>query len=388
MNTIDPSRPPLSGPTRRTLSNFGFDIFEPDVDSDSDHIDDDFEFGPYEFGPYEFGPTIRERVEAWMGAGMRRLAWLGIAVAVALGSAGVVAGTSHIPGSARAELTYAADKELSAQLDDAVSKLLLTSRQVDTLGQMARNARGAVSALNKVSLGAAEDDGNRALLTIQTQVASLDRQLGCTGWTAQREIELIKVNSPSLIDRYHQICRALAAMDPLADDWRSLVAGTGTVMQVVGDINTHDVQAAAGLQAAAKGRYADALDSLTKGRAALDDASQICQQFAKLTDVSTLSKSIERYQLMDDALEMLWTQEKASGGKVTPQVQAALKVVNQRRAMLPNSNAFIAIVAYELSGQITTDAIDIEVARNDLKGQLSQLVGGSVFGGPSADAGN
>lgn len=366
----------LPGGTPRPAGSFGFDILEPAEFEPA-------ELEPEEFEAFEFGPTWGERIRGWSRRSLVAIAWLGLAAVVAFGSAGVIAATEHFPQTgSRSELTWAADQALSKQLDAAVQDLLKMSGDVDVLGNMARKVRENLTQLNQLGLGAAYDDGSNALASIRQHAASVDRQLGCSTWTGARDIELAKINSSAVVHRLHKVCGARAAVAPLADDWNALVSGSKLVMQVIGDVNGHDAAAAEALQLAVKGRYEEALVKLGVADAAIADARTISDAFAMVTDVSTLDEWLTRYQGMDDALRLLWQMEQQSRGRPTPEVIAAMKVVNEAKALLPDSNSVMGIVTYEMSGQLTTDGIAIEVARGQFQALLGDLVGALVYGSP------
>ena len=76
-----------------------------------------------------------------------RLAWLALALLIALGSAGIVAAMSHVPGTAaRPELTWTGDAEMTAALDAATGDLETLAAEVDKLGATARVALSQVVA--------------------------------------------------------------------------------------------------------------------------------------------------------------------------------------------------------------------------------------------------
>src|SRR5260221_14304427 len=71
----------------------------------------------------------------------RTIVWGIIAAALALGGAGLVAQLSHPPGGpSRAELTYAADQALGAEIDQAALELQSIEKKVETLASDARSA--------------------------------------------------------------------------------------------------------------------------------------------------------------------------------------------------------------------------------------------------------
>ena len=68
-------------------------------------------------------------------------AWVGLALLVSAGAAGLVVGMDHIPGTAaRAELTSSADDAATAQLNQAQVQLAALAEDVDALGVHARSA--------------------------------------------------------------------------------------------------------------------------------------------------------------------------------------------------------------------------------------------------------
>ncbi len=379
MPTPDPASRPLPDATGLPARALGFDMPEPgELEPDLPTVDDD----GLESEPREPRPMPGQRMRAWSRRSAPVAGWLLLASVVALGSAGIAAATNRSPEAGnRPELTWAADRALSARLDAAVASLVDLSADVDLLSGTTRQTRGALTTLNQADLSAAQAAGDGAVASIQRRSGELEAQLGCRSWTAARERGLIEANGPATIDRYRVVCRTLAAVAPMPDSWRALVGGSKVVMQVIGDVKAHDVAAEAAIQAAVKGRYDDALASLDQAAAAIADAQTISDQFALVTNVSTLAELLSRYREMDDALRLLWQLEKESRGRLTPEVLAAMKVVNEADALLPDTNAFIGVVAFELSGQVTADAIAIEVARGKFQAELGQLVGGTVPGG-------
>ncbi|HEX7613525.1 MAG TPA: hypothetical protein VF371_12195, partial [Candidatus Limnocylindrales bacterium] len=79
-----PPRPPSGSGLRpiegRDLTGFGPDGYQLGID------DYDFDLEGYE-------RTQGDRFRAWVGRGLIRLGWLGLAAGIALGSAGIVAAT-------------------------------------------------------------------------------------------------------------------------------------------------------------------------------------------------------------------------------------------------------------------------------------------------------
>jgi hypothetical protein len=151
-------------------------------------------------------------------------------------------------------------------------------------------------------------------------------------------------------------------------------------MRVANDIETHDSTAGDALELATQGRFPDALAKLDAASSAIVDANSVATHLALVTDVSTLTRWLDRTKGMDDALRLLWQTMIDSHGKVTAQVTAALRGVNDAKALLPNSTDVLQVVLYEMAGNLTSNGISIETARGTLADALTDLTGGTVFG--------
>jgi hypothetical protein len=159
-----------------------------------------------------------------------------------------------------------------------------------------------------------------------------------------------------------------------------MVDGSKTAIEVANDIENHDSIAGDALQLATQGRYPEALVKLDQASADIVDATSVATTLAVMTDVSTLTEWLGRTKGMDDALRLLWQLMIDSKGKVTAQVTAALRNVNDAKALLPNSTDVLQVVLYEMAGTMTADGISIETARGVLADALSNLTGGAVIG--------
>jgi hypothetical protein len=374
------NQPPrqLSGARRRPPDALPFDAL-PDAS------------GPEEF---ELEPQIDDNVfeeadrgrrsgpRAWGARIFTRVAWLGLAAMLALGSAGIVAATSYSPVSGnRPELTSGADQALSDRLDAAIRELALLNDDVIVLGDMARKVLVNLSQVSQIGLDAAYQDGDAAVVDIDSRAAALSAQLECKPWTNARAAELVKTYSQGMVDRYHQVCLAIDSVAPLAEDWASMENGSKVAMQVADDINAHDQTAADGLKLATEGRYPEALAKLDEASASLADAQRIATNLAVISDVSTLIEWLSRTKGMDDALRLLWQTMIDSKGRITAQVTAALKAVTAAKALLPDNNGVLQVVLYEMAGSLTSDGISIETAKGKLGSALADLTGGTVLGG-------
>lgn len=366
-------------PPRDSLSWSLRPIEERDVAGYASGLDFEGDVGSEDCEDYE--PGWGDRFRALAGRALVRVGWLALAAGLALGSAGLAAAVEHPPSAGtRPELTWGADKILTANLDAAVRDLARLKDDVDSLGQQARKTLSSLAQVNQVGLQSAWDEGSNDLNSIDTGAANLNGQLDCDAWSSTLQDQLIRTNSAALVDRYHQVCLAIASVVPLHDDWLAMVAGSQTAIRVANDIEDHDSAAAEALQLATAGRYPDALAKIAGAQKDIADASSIAADLAKVTDVSTLTEWLDRTTAMDDALTTLWQAMVDSNGKITKQVTAALKNVNDAKALLPNDSSVMQVVLYEVAGDLTSHGISIETARGALANALTALVGGTVFG--------
>ena len=91
----------------------------------------------------------------WGGRVWPRLAWLGLAAVLSLGSAGVVAAMSPLGTERPAELTYGADLALKPDWTPAATDLAALNGQVIGLGDQTRQLLGSLSRVDKPGLEAA-----------------------------------------------------------------------------------------------------------------------------------------------------------------------------------------------------------------------------------------
>ena len=341
----------------------------------------DHDSGQYDDYGYEDGPNRRERIRRWFARTLVQVGWLGLAAVLAFGSAGMVAATSHSPAlGARQELTWGSDQILNVKLDGAVRDLVLLSDDVTRLGAMTRSVLSNLTQVNQLGVTAAQGDGTTALTAIDNRAANLRERLDCGPSTDAKVTQLIKTYSSDAIARYRSVCLALNAVAPLDDDWASLVGGSTETMKVAQDITDHDSLGKAALQLAAAGRYSEALAKLADADKPLSEATTFAANLAIVADLSTLTTWLTRTKGFDDSLRLLWQSMVDSKGRVTPQVTAALKGVNDAKALLPTDNSALQVSLFEMANRLTADGISIETARGQLATAVSVLTGGTVAG--------
>jgi hypothetical protein len=321
--------------------------------------------------------AVGAALRSWGGRLWPRLAWLGLAAILALGSAGLVAAASRPPATGgRDELTYAADKALTDRLDSALGELQILDGDLVALGDQAREVLSFTTQVNQPGLEVAYRTGADTVTRIEQRSTDLGSQLECDPWTPARTAQLELTYSSSLVERWHQVCLAVEGVPPLSQNWSALVDGSQLAMSVANAIARHDSLAAEALQQATQGLYPDALASLAEAHDSLAGAQQVADSFtAAGRDVSTLNQWLDRINGMDIALRALWQAMIDSNGRITDQVTAALRAVADAKALLPDSNAILSVVTYELAGDLVSEAITIELAKADLSAALAALTG-------------
>src|SRR6185369_4793202 len=94
--------------------------------------------------------SVTLRAVTRLGSSLRalgiRIGWLLLAVVVAVGIAGIVAAGNRLPGTeGRPELTWAADRAATTQLEASTTALATLARDLAKLGEMGRLALTAVT---------------------------------------------------------------------------------------------------------------------------------------------------------------------------------------------------------------------------------------------------
>ena len=292
-------------------------------------------------------------------------AWLVIAVAIALGGAGIVAGANHLPASgARPELTYEEDLSVAAGLDRAATLLADVGTATGDLGAAGRGALAALVAADPTAVGSSIADGDAALDRIDIAEAALRDALRAIPLGApDAEIRY----SPATRDRYDRLVSALSATTGLRDDWATLTAGSVPALQVAAHLAAHDALAGEAARLGSDGMYADALEQLAAAAAELTAARGVSDTLASSVDVATLESWIGRNAAIDVALHDLYTLLEASNGRGTPAVKDAFARVEEVRKLLPpDTRALVVILADIARGGLNGAVISIEQARGRL----------------------
>jgi len=292
-------------------------------------------------------------------------AWLVVAVAIALGGAGIVAGANHLPASgARPELTYEADLSVAAGLDRASLDLADVAAATGELGAAGRSALAALVAADPTAVATSIADGDAALDRIDVAEAALRDALRAIPLGApDTEIRY----SPATRARYDRLVSALSATTGLRDDWATLTAGSVPALDIAAHLSAHDALAGEAARLGSDGKYADALEQLAAAAAELAAARRVRDTLASSVDVATLDAWIARNAAIDVALRDLYTLLEASNGRGTPAVKDAFTRVEEARKLLPpDTRALVVILADIARGGLNGAVISIEQARGRL----------------------
>jgi hypothetical protein len=294
-----------------------------------------------------------------------RLAWLGVAAVLALGTAGIVTGVDAPPDSpARAELTWAADEAARPELAAAADELEAVSTQVESLGRLGRGALAALVARDIDALSGAIADGQAVLVEIDAATARVRGRLArMPGFGEHVELQVGR----SLRERYGLILDSLSATRDLQRSWVRLTSGTVAATSLTTLLADHDRFAAGAAKFGRSARYADALEQLGRSEKALAEARKLRDQLANTADVSILDQWLARNEAMDKALRTLYTALRKSPNRVTKEVRDAYAAVQRAQENLPPDTKGLVVIMADISrGGLNQAVISIEEARGRL----------------------
>ncbi len=298
-----------------------------------------------------------------------RLAWVVVALLIALGGAGIVATMGHAPGTvAREELTWAADAAATPRLDEATVHLEALADQVD---QLAGTARRALTQLSDVDPGALQDTidkGTSQMLEVKTLGGELSAALADVpymgdGW----ELHV----SQGLHERWRQLDGATGLTEGLESDWAALTGRAIDAAQLSTLLVRHDGETAAAAERGSAGKYRAALDQLDASDATIAAARELRDQLAKTTDVATLTAWIDRNAAYDAALRTLYAALIKSDGRVTAEVRKAFEGEQAARAQLPGDTRGMVVIMSDIAQGGLNQAV---VAIEEVRGSLAQAL--------------
>jgi hypothetical protein len=332
-----------------------------------------------EAGARSSGPLRRISFGAHWWARLRRIAtagaWLGVALLLALGGAGIVSATSRPPvAGARPELTWAADRALEPELVGATADLARLSDEVDALGEIGRTALTTVVDRDTDGLRKAIADGEAQLKTIKDATETLRGRLDAIPGIGPDDPTRI---GTSLRIRYDRLVAALKATDGLSDSWSALTRGSLAAIELTTTLAQHDLQTAEAAKLGRKFQYKQALTILDKADAALDRSRLLRDRLANTTDVAILTQWIDRNAAFDTSVRKVWTALIRSKGKINKTVRNGFDELRTAQAALPpDSRAMVVIMSDVARGTMNGAVIAIEQARGRLSAAADALGGG------------
>jgi hypothetical protein len=302
----------------------------------------------------------------------RTIVWAVIAAALALGGAGLVAQLSHPPGGpSRAELTYSNDRALGAQIDQAASDLQSIEKKVEQLALDARAALGAVGSADAATIRAALDRGGRTATLITSSVGELRTTLDEMPGDGPTDA---LAYSNELLVRRAALFAALDAAGGLSDQWERITDRSARAAELTIALDSHESTVASAAADGRAARYSQALASLARASALLDEADELRVELLTESDQTTLDEWLARHRRYDAALTALYAALQASGGIVTQEVEVAYHEENVARAELPvDSRALIVIVAEIARNGLNQAVIAIEDARGRINTALQEF---------------
>jgi len=309
------------------------------------------------------------------------VAWTACALVLALGSAGLVAGLSHRPGSAaRADLTWAADEAIRPGLAGASVDLATLAADVERLGLRGRTALAALVGRDGTLVASSIAEGSALVSTIDAETTALGRRLGGLPGAVPGMAGRLGADVQAT---YAGLEAALTATSGLAGSWATLTAGSAAATRLADLLARHDEAAAAAARLGSAGSYAEALTRLATATAALDDAGRLRDDLWNTSDVTVLDEWIARNRALDVALDRLWTAMGDARGTVTPAVRSAIAAEKEAQTRLPpDTRALVVIMADLARGGLNQAVISIEQARGSLAAAVARLA--ATTGTPAA----
>ena len=295
--------------------------------------------------------------------------WVASALLLSFGTAGIVGGMEHQPGSAaRSELTWTADQRLLPLLTGAAIDLSKLTNDVDVLGDEGTRALVAVNGGDTAALQVATNNGDKLLGTIESETAAYRAKLaGLPGVGPGAEGRL----GGAALRRYQTLAGALEATGGLSDSWARLTVSSLAAMQLRGTLAEHDQSTVTAARLGTAGKFAQAITQLAKSDAAIAAARRQRDQMSSSVDVSILTAWIDRNAAYDTALRKLYTILRTSRGKATKAVQQAYADEQAARAQLPGDTRGLIVIMSDVARGGLNQAI---IAIEEAKGRLSDTL--------------
>jgi hypothetical protein len=303
---------------------------------------------------------------------LSRASWITAALVVALGSAGLVTGLSHRPGTAaRAELTYAADQAVRGPLEGIIRDLTSIALDFDALGAQGRAALAALIATDPDALDATVTVGDTLVERIRRETAAMRDRVAALPGTGQGEEQRL---SAGVRQRVATVTQALDSTSGTAPAWATLSSGASLATRLTRLLIQHDESTGEAVRHGSQGEYTQAVQALDLSDPALAAARILRDKLANVADVSTLTQWLDRNAAIDVALRQLYTILEGTGGKVTDEARQAYDQVKQAQKQLPpDTRALVVIMSDIARAGLNQAVIKIEEARGRLADTIALL---------------
>lgn len=311
------------------------------------------------------------------------LLWMVLAVAIAIGAAGLASGADRPPGTAaRAELTYVRDREVEALLGTASEQMADLGDMVAALGVQ---ARGALAALNGTEIATAEAaiaEGDRLLDRMTSTTATMRFQLAGMPYVSRTDTALL-VSDP-IVARHVALVAALDTTNGLQADWARLTSGSVAAIQLGTLLAEHDRRVTEATSLGRAGHYVDAMAGLDRADLTIRTARALRDALANTIDVTVLDQWLDRNAAYDVALRGLYQAYSELGGKVTETLREAIAAEAAARTNLPPDTRGLVVIMAEIGrGGMTGAVIAIEEARGRLIAAIEAA--SAIEAGPPID---
>jgi hypothetical protein len=310
-------------------------------------------------------------------------AWVGLALLISAGAAGLAVGMDHVPGTAaRAELTSSADDAATTQLNQAQVQLAALADDVDELGVHARAALASLAGQDLETVQTSVDEGAVLVAGIRDRARQIQAELqdvpGVTG------PDSLLTTSAAVRDRHAAMLEALDVTEGLDDAWVNLTTGSLAAARLSRLLADHDRIMGDAVLVGRGGGYDEAIAKIDDAAAVLAEADTMRAQLANTVDVSTLVEWIRRNGAYEKALRDLYKAVDASGGTQTAKVRDAMDAERKARRDLPQDARGLVVIMAEIGrGGLNGAVITIEEARGRLASAVEDLAAPSPSVAPA-----
>jgi hypothetical protein len=307
-----------------------------------------------------------------VGGILARALWAISALAIAFGSAGLVASLDHAPGTAaRIELTRSADEAIAPGLDAAVDELAGIADEVDRLTETGKDAFVALVGRDTRELSTRIADGTALAAQIDAAGTDLRAELGrLPGTGPGEELRL----SAATLARRTAIADAAGRVRGMREAWARIEGGATAAIELTELLEEHDAAIVAATDDGRRRRYRAGLRDLDRADGLMADAVRLQAELANTTDVATLREWLNRSDAYDSALRRLYTALRDSNGRVNDEVRAAFAEEQVARDLLPSTENPLVIIMNDIAQASVNDVlIGIEAAYGELVRALDEL---------------